>query len=335
MRAVKVRKEEAERVRRELAEGGWLDRRYRVLRDDEHVYFPVISNTPYPTVEVDAEILENRLHPAERVRMRLSSLPEWARELVPDCWDRVGDVLLLKMPLELKPYAREIGRAFAEVLRVKAVLWDMGVEGELREPKVRFIHGSDAVTIHREHGIAYMLDASRIMFSSGNVEERKRMATIRAKGEVIVDMFAGIGYFTLPLALHSGARKIYACEKNPLAYGYLVKNVELNNVAHIVVPLQGDNREVAPRGVADRVVMGYVRTEGFLPVAMEVLREEGGVVHYHTTAREEEIWDGVLSTLRMAGEERGFEMEVLYRKRVKSYAPRVWHVVVDARFYRP
>jgi len=33
------------------------------------------------------------------------------------------------------------------------------------------------------------------MFSSGNMDERIRMSMISDKNEVVVDLFAGIGYF--------------------------------------------------------------------------------------------------------------------------------------------
>ena len=72
------------------------------------------------------------------------------------------------------------------------------------------------------------------MWSKGNTTERKRMSTISDKGETVVDMFAGIGYFSIPMAVHSKPSKIYSIEINPISYGYLCENVYLNKVEDIV-----------------------------------------------------------------------------------------------------
>ena len=97
-----------------------------------------------------------------------------------------------------------------------------------------------------------------------------------------MDMFAGIGYFTLPMAVLGRPARVHAAEIDTEAHRYLVANVARNGVGDVVEPLLGDCRDVAPRGVADRVVMGYVGgTEAFLDTAMETLSEGGGVVHLH------------------------------------------------------
>ena len=43
-------------------------------------------------------------------------------------------------------------------------------------------------------------------------------------------MFAGIGYFTIPIAVHSNVKKIYAIEINPVSYNFLCENIKLNKV---------------------------------------------------------------------------------------------------------
>lgn len=51
---------------------------------------------------------------------------------------------------------------------------------------------------HRENGIIYSFDATKCMFSWGNLSEKRRIAQLDCRNEVIVDLFAGIGYFVLP-----------------------------------------------------------------------------------------------------------------------------------------
>ena len=155
------------------------------------------------------------------------------------------------------------------------------------------------------------------------------MANIVQDGEVVVDMFAGIGYFSIPMAVHSKPAKIYSVEINPVAYSYLCENIRLNKVEDIVEPLLGDCRELAPRGVADRVLMGYIgNTHEYLPAAMEVLKD-GGVVHYHESVPDKIKFIRPVERIKEAAGER--DVEVLKKRIIKPYSPGVYHVVVDAK----
>jgi tRNA/tmRNA/rRNA uracil-C5-methylase (TrmA/RlmC/RlmD family) len=53
------------------------------------------------------------------------------------------------------------------------------------------------------------------MYSAGNGTERMRVRhlELRSDPEVVVDMFAGIGYFTIPFALRSPHVRLVAIEK--------------------------------------------------------------------------------------------------------------------------
>ena len=199
--------------------------------------------------------------PYNLILKRLTNkLPDDLLKKIPNKWEKVGDAAILVLPKGLKKYKSIIGKNFAEVLNCKTVLNDFGgITGELREPNVEIIFGSkDTETTHKENGICFKLDPQKIMFSSGNMDERIRIATVSNSNEVVVDLFAGIGYFTLPIAVYSKPEMIVACEKNPVSFNYLKKNITLNNVTSIVEPLKGDNRKVVPKFIADRVIMGYI-----------------------------------------------------------------------------
>lgn len=264
-------------------------------------------------------------------------LPAHLLKVLPSKWEKIGDILIIKLPDELQEHAREIAQIYAEILNCQTVLEDTaGISGEFRQPSLKHLYGSkDAETVHIENSVKYKLDASKIMFSSGNMDERIRMATIAEENEVIVDLFAGIGYFSLPLAVHSNPQQIYACEKNPLAYKYLCQNIALNDVTEVVTPLDGDNRKVAPEGVADRVILGYLQdTHVFLSTAINSLKEEGGILHYHEACPDAFIPDRPLRYIRKAACEKNMDVDVLDTRKVKSYAPGVFHVVIDVKVMR-
>jgi tRNA wybutosine-synthesizing protein 2 len=259
-----------------------------------------------------------------------AQLPEALKDLLPHRWEKIGGVLILHLPPPLEAYREQVGEAYGLVLGVKAVIQETnGIQGSFRSPRTSLLWGKDTETVHAENGIRYRLDPTKVMFSTGNMNERRRMGRLVQPGEEVVDLFAGIGYFALPMALHGGARCVVACEINPLAFGYLQENVQLNG-ATAVEPRLGDCREVAPDDAGDRVVLGYLRdTHRFLPTALRVLRRPGWL-HYHEACPDRAV--GRLEAhVREANRDANREVLTLHRRRVKAYAPGVSHWVLDAR----
>jgi tRNA wybutosine-synthesizing protein 2 len=268
----------------------------------------------------------------ELAELLADSIAPQERALLPRGWFILGRVITVKIDSEIEHLKGMIGEALLDIYpRCSTVLLDRGIEGQFREPNREVIAGlEETETVHRENGVVFKLDPMRTMFSPGNLRERMRMGRLGG-GEVIVDMFAGIGYFTLPMAVHSRPRKIVAIELNPVAYGYLVENVSLNHVEDVVQPILGDCAEAAPEGVADRVVMGYVgTTDQYLDAGMAALRP-GGVLHYHQTVPERLYPQMLDRDLTEAAERAGRSIKIERCARVKKYSPGMLHAVIDAR----
>ena len=340
VKGVRVGRADAEELRRRLTAQRLVDTTRAIIDDSSFVIIPLKGEVSDSLLdEYDATIVErgfptrpHRIDPIDRVRKALSLPPDLDR-LLPSKWEMHGDVLVLRLPQELDDHEYEVAAAYASVLGAKSVLRDEGgIEGDLRTPVVRILHGNDTVALHRENGVVFKFDVSKIMFSSGNTDERVRVAGIRCDGEQVVDMFAGIGYFSVPLAVHQRPARVMACELNPVSHGYLVENIALNQVGHVVEPVLGDNRTLDGESFADRVFMGYVKTtHEYLDTAFRLLRS-GGVIHYHETCPCELLPDRPLQRLR--GAVPGGRIEVLSMREVKSYSPGVSHIVVDARVFK-
>jgi tRNA wybutosine-synthesizing protein 2 len=264
-----------------------------------------------------ATFLKGRLTPDE-----LDALPRG--------WQIIGEVALVHIPAVLQPKKALVAEALLRLYpRCRTVLETRRITGEYREPVVEKLAGDGTETLHKENYVVYRLDVAKVMFSQGNFYERRRMGTV-GKGEKVVDMFAGIGYFTLPMAVHARPEKVLAIELNPLSYGYLCENVRLNHVEDIVEPVLGDCREKAPAGWADRAIMGYVgTTQEYLPWGIRALRP-GGTLHYHETTPDRLVFDRPINNIREAAKEQGRSAEILNTFKVKKYSPGVWHIVVDA-----
>ena len=197
-----------------------------------------------------------------------------------------------------------------------------------------------------ESGVVYAFDATRNMFSSGNVTEKARMGRLEARGQVIVDLFAGIGYYVLPLLLKAGAAHVHACDINPDAIATLRINLALNGITPgqcTVWP--GDNQTllqcsrrlgVDVARTADRVLLGLLPSSATAwPLAVACLKDEGGTLHVHgnATAGAEQAWgEEVAAAVRAIAQSTGrtgWNVTLSHVERVKSYAPRVVHVVAD------
>ncbi|BBL68252.1 class I SAM-dependent methyltransferase [Methanoculleus chikugoensis] len=207
--------------------------------------------------------------------------------------------------------------AIVEHCRPRGVVWVKGFSSEMRIPDVEILYGTAGEVRHREQGCTFFLDPTRVMFAQGNRNEKARIAALVRPGERIADMFAGIGYFTIPAAM-SGAR-VHAMEINPIAFEYLQRNIMANHVRGRAAGELGDCRELLS-GVYDRVLMGHFDAPSMLADALVHVRE-GSVLHVHS------IGD-VSETIRERVGEAGFSAAVTSR-RVKKYGPHAWHMVQD------
>ncbi|MBN1390486.1 MAG: class I SAM-dependent methyltransferase family protein [Candidatus Thermoplasmatota archaeon] len=358
--------QEAERLRNILMENDLFDPEMSIGRD-EMVHFPVklpegrdmewfiwLVDDLADQVLIsgpgdNTEHRQRRKTPFQEIKSALEGqLEPQEVMLLPDRWDMVGDCLVLKIDEGLLYSIDTVCGVYQEVLGARYTLVDMnGIQGELRKPEFLTVsepENGDYDVVHIENGIRYRLDPRRIMFSSGNVDERTGIVEIIDRGprppglegddddEIVLDMFAGIGYFSIPIARECSVKSVHSIEKNPESYEYLLKNIEENGVTGKVIPHLGDNREVDPGISADRVIMGYIGgTLEFLDRAVQLISKKGAIIHLHDTVKVEDgyVWFASQAEKRLA--DMGYVTELLGHRKVKSYAPRIEHIVIDIR----
>ncbi|MFO7966185.1 MAG: class I SAM-dependent methyltransferase family protein [Archaeoglobaceae archaeon] len=328
MRAVKVPKEQAEKVRRYAEEIKAKDKKRLVIQKDDFVEIPIYdeyaSIFDHEVIEQESPLFAKEYDLAKILRRET---PPELHSFIPHKYKIVGDIIMIKIPPQLKEYKKKVGEVLLSIHpRCKSVWEDKGKKGMLRRPEVELISGEGSETVHREGGCYYKLDVTQVMFSPGNLAERTRAGQIVKEGELVVDMFAGIGYFSIPAAVHGRPKRIYSIEANPQSYTYLLENIQLNK-AHRIVPILGDSMFITPQGVADRVFMGHINSQDFLSMAVRALKEKG-FIHYHESTPEA-VLDRPVERVKRAAEKEGKKAKIEDLRKVKHYSPGVLHVVLD------
>ena len=319
-----------EEARRELQEAGLLRRELRIERGANVLYIPV--NAPpgphYRTLEREFR----QGFPSVRSYRDLVEVPPRVRSLLPKAFDAIGDIIILRMPDELQEFEGGIGGA---ILRwnpkVRTVAVDDGVQGALRVRRVRVVAGERRTrTEHVEFGLRYLVDVEHAYFSPRLGSERWRVAKQVRPGEVVVDMFAGVGPYAILIARTRRPKTVHAIDANPAAVELLRENVRRNRAQTVIVH-EGGGQDVLPGlGRVDRVIMDLPQSaQEFLPATLPHVRP-GGVIHFYTIAERgliKEAGEEAVARARRAGR----TAKVLASRIVRGYSPGKVHLAIDLR----
>ena len=179
------------------------------------------------------------------------------------------------------------------------------------------------------------------MFCSGNVTERMRMGKQKdLKDNVIVDLYCGIGYYTIPFLVYGNIKHIYACEWNPNSIAALRINLDKMKIPSDKYTIyEGDNRltTTSLSDIADRISLGLLpSSEDGWPLAARILKPSGGMLHVHENVNQDNISNWILYAISkfetyFRNYNKSFRIECIHLEKVKSYAPRIYHVVADLK----
>ena len=326
MLGIKVPKKEAEKIRKQLLELNLLDVNFKVKHQNDFVIFPIKERIKgFEIIETTFERAKRRPHSYREV----VDIPSELMPFLPSSFDIIGDIAIIELPEELMAYGQNIGEAILKAHKhIKAVFAKGSkVSGEYRVRELIHLAGEKRTeTIHRENGIRLKLDVAKVYFSPRLATERMRVFERAKEGEVVFDMFAGVGPYSILLA--KKAKMVFACDINPWAIRYLEVNRKLNKVKNII-PILGDVREVGDQIKADRVIMNLPKfAHEFLKEAM-ISVKRGGVVHYYGFSHENNLFDEHLEKIEKIAGELGKDIKVLEKRKVRPYAPYQFNIAID------
>jgi tRNA wybutosine-synthesizing protein 2 len=275
------------------------------------------------------------MNPFEKIISKVDSV---LHTKLPKKWKKIGDIIILDLA-ELNPKQKNIvAEIYAEVLKAKTIIQKNKIVGELRKPKdTELLYGNETITEISEYSIKYKLDLAEIMWSPGNIGWRSALSGPEKVSEfytfnnpkVIIDYFAGIGYFAIQMAKGYPNAKIIAVDKNPKSVEYLSLNAKNNDVENIEI-INDDCRNVEAK--ADVIHLGYIgNTIDFLDHAHNFLNENGTVI-FHEAYRNNWLgfksrsdWGDTPPKFSELMATKGFIVEKF--ERVKFYGPSTSHII--------
>lgn len=208
---------------------------------------------------------------------------------------------------------------------------------KVRSSQVKLLNSDDGWTTFLDKGVKFTFDVTKVMFSSGNVTERHRIAEMNFTGQTIVDCYTGVGYYSLHAIKNANANHVHACELNPNSIIALKKALSLNNLEQKMTIYEGDNLDFLPKlnKIADRVFLGLLpSSESVWEDSIACLKDSGGFLHIHMNVEEEKIDAWVESTISKmldysCKQGRNFRAVSTHLEKVKWFSPYVRHVVLD------
>lgn len=319
--SVKVPKEQGESTRKKLSERQLLDPELQIRSEGDFLFLPVKDTGGLEGYELREKEFEAREMPPSDYRENVD-LPPALKRLLPTSYDVIGDLALIKLPDPLVPHAGKVGQGLLGTFsRLRAVFLDRGVEGEFRVRELERVAGvGTSETTHREYGINLRVDPTLVYFNPRLAGERYRVASSVEKGETVIDMFAGVGPFSIMTAKHSGPAEVFSIDINPHAIRYLKENIRINK-ASTVVPVEGDAREeIEHLPPADRIIMNlpHSATE-FLDSAVLSLKK-GGIIHLYLVEEREDVEDRI-DSLHECIAPLDASLDLIREDELKTYSP--------------
>jgi len=260
------------------------------------------------------------------------------KELV-SAFDQIGDIIIVRIPDSLISKKKIIGKALLEQVKTAKTVFHQSspVEGDFRTRNLELILGDEKTeTEYKENGCRFIVDVEKAFFSPRLSTERERIANLVNDNDVIINMFGGVGMFSL-LAARKKSCTVYNIDINPVASKLCEENIKLNKLKGRVISLNGDASEIIKKQLqdkADRVLMLLPeRSDEFLDTAISSLKKTG-VIHYYSHIHAEKKQDAPKLSEEHFLNINKIQAEILDSRVVRPVGPRFYQTVVDIKIQR-
>jgi tRNA (guanine37-N1)-methyltransferase len=264
-------------------------------------------------------------------------LAEEDLEKVYSSFDMIGDIAIIKIPDSLLTKKNIIGEVILESIKnLKTVfLQRSSVSGEYRLRGLEVIAGNEKyVTYYREYGCKFLVNVATTYFSPRLSTERLRISKLVSPGEIVVNMFAGVGTFSVIMAKKHQI-KVYNIDSNLDAYILSIMNSRINRLKDRIFSVHGDSQNILRsssfKDRIDRVLLPLPeRAHEFVDISINCLRPSGGHLHFFSHIKSD-TKAGVVPTSEALIHNlfSKYDFEIEHTQIVRDVAPRLYQTVTD------
>ncbi len=343
----------------------FIDQKFKILHENDNILFPIVNDQVLidkvillVDKEINFEIISKEGLPNENYKYRTlqkaleGKIPDKYSEFIPKSYDIVGHIAIIEFDKFnninnkiFNDYKQKTAEAILSVNKNVEIVYEKKsqIKGKYRLRDLEVLYGDDiSETIHKENDCIFKVDVKNTYFSPRLVFERRRIASTEIQeDEIIVDMFAGVGTFSIQIAKKRNV-KIYAFDINPNAYQYLKDNVELNNLKGKIIPNNIDVKDLLePKSQlgqllynkASRIIMNLPEDSiKYLDIATFLMKETGGILYFYQFSEKPNPIERSLKNLEEQLTRFNWEIEsIINSKIVKHYSPKSELVVVDLK----
>ena len=254
-------------------------------------------------------------------------------------FDQIGDIIIVRIPESLSSKKKIIGEALLDQVKIaKSVFYQASdVEGDFRTRNLEIIAGKDNTeTEYKEFGCKFTVDVKNAFFSPRLSTERERIANLIQNDEIMTNMFAGIGMFSIMAAKRKKCT-VYSLDINPTASKLCETNIGLNKLAGEVISINGDAAKIINDQLIDKsdrtLMLLPERSDEFLESAINTTRNEG-IIHYYSHIHADEKSEAGRLSEKHFLKVSSVRSEILFSKIVRAVGPRYYQTVVDVKIFK-
>jgi len=252
-------------------------------------------------------------------------------------FDIIGDIVIIKIPDKLENKKETIAKILiSKIKSVNTVFQQVSaVEGEYRTRKLCFLAGTNKTnTEYKEHGCLFKVDVVNTYFSPRLSTERLRISKLINQKEKIINMFAGVGTYSIILAKKNPDCIVYSIDSNPIAHNLCVINSKLNKVQDRVIPILGNARSIIEnelKNKATRVLMPLPeQASEFIDSAIMALENNRGIIHYFAHIKANNKLDALEKGKKNCQDNfKFYPYKIISGRVVREVGPRIYQTVFD------